>query len=121
MRGHEILRESTAKDWEEDIRFPKSLKTEDIILSKPPGKLEFYSESLAKTSRTIKRDALPEVDEKSGLTMRISSERATVPAAAGCQSRTLAQHAKGDVISWTRETPTARFWRLTATVRSRSG
>jgi trimethylamine-N-oxide reductase (cytochrome c) len=104
----------TAKDWEND---PPGLRKfyEDPIanpLSTPSGKLEFYSESLAKNfPHDMERQPIPKWIEK-GETHdeRVtSSDRAIMfPLLLMSNHGRWRVHAQADDISWTREAPTCK-------------
>jgi trimethylamine-N-oxide reductase (cytochrome c) len=103
----------TAKDWESD---PPGFRKfyEDPVknpLPTPTGKLEFYSERLAKHFPDDKeRPPYPQWIEK-GVTHdeRISSERAAMfPLLCMSNHGRWRTHSQGDDITWTRETPTGK-------------
>jgi trimethylamine-N-oxide reductase (cytochrome c) len=101
------------KDWEKDpagmIKFYQN--PENNPLPTPSGKLEFYSESLAKHFPDDKeRPPIPKWIEK-GVTHdeRLSGDRARAyPLIMISNHPRWRTHAQGDDISWTRETPTCK-------------
>jgi trimethylamine-N-oxide reductase (cytochrome c) len=104
---------SVAEDWEDD---PPGLRPfyddpEKNPLPTPTGKLEFYSEALAKNFPHDKeRPPVPKWIEK-GPTHdeRISSERAKMfPLLLMSNHGRWRVHAQADDISWTREAPTCK-------------
>jgi molybdopterin guanine dinucleotide-containing S/N-oxide reductase-like protein len=103
----------TAPDWEDDpaglIKFYKD--PEANPLSTPSGRLEFYSERLAKHFPDDKeRQPIPKWIEK-GVTHdeRISSDRARMfPLLMMSNHGRWRVHAQCDDISWTREAPTCK-------------
>lgn len=103
----------TAKDWEND---PPGFRKfyEDPVnnpLKTPSGKLEFYSERLAKYFPDDKeRPPFPQWIEKSEThDERLSSERAAMfPLLLMSNHGRWRTHAQGDDISWCRETPTGK-------------
>ncbi len=102
-----------AKDWESDPPgFRKFYEDPDNNpLKTPSGKLEFYSERLAKNFPNDKeRPPYPQWIEKSEThDERISSERAAMfPLLLMSNHGRWRTHAQGDDITWTRETPTCK-------------
>jgi molybdopterin guanine dinucleotide-containing S/N-oxide reductase-like protein len=103
----------TAKDWEKD---PVSISTfytdpENHPLETPTGKLEFYSEKLAKAFPTDnERQGIPKWFERTEThDERISSERADMfPLLCMSNHGRWRTHAQGDDITWTREIPTCK-------------
>ena len=104
---------STAKDWESDVPgFRKFYEDpENNTLATPSGKLEFYSERLAKHFPDDKeRPPIPKWIEKSEThDERLSSERAAMfPLLCMSNHGRWRTHAQGDDISWTREIVTCK-------------
>ncbi len=104
---------STAKDWESDVPgFRKFYEDpENNKLATPSGKLEFYSERLAKHVPDDKeRPPIPKWIEKSEThDERLSSERAAMfPLLCMSNHGRWRTHAQGDDISWTREIVTCK-------------
>ena len=103
----------TAKDWEKDppclIKFYED--PENNPLETPSGKLEFYSEALAKHFPDDKeRPPIPKWIER-GETHdeRLSGKRAKkYPLLMMSNHGRWRHHAQGDDISWTREAPTCK-------------
>ena len=103
----------TAKDWENDTPGFRKFYEDPVKnpLPTPTGKLEFYSERLAKYFPNDKeRPPSPQWIEKSEThDERISSERAAMfPLLLMSNHGRWRTHAQGDDISWTRETPTCK-------------
>jgi len=103
----------TAKDWEDDPPgFRKFYEDpEHNPLKTPSGKLEFYSERLAKYFPDDKeRPPSPQWIEKSEThDERISSEKAAMfPLLCMSNHGRWRTHAQGDDITWCRETPTGK-------------
>jgi anaerobic selenocysteine-containing dehydrogenase len=103
----------TAKDWEEDVSYWRKFyeDPEKYPIPTPTGKLEFYSEALAKHFPTdTERPPYPKWIEKSEMhDERISSNRAKVyPLLIVSNHGRWRVHSQCDDISWTRETPTCK-------------
>lgn len=104
----------TATDWQNDppgqIQFAKD--PDKHPLETPSGKLEFYSERLARHfPDDLERPPIPKWIEKSGMhDERISSERAKIyPLLLMSNHGRWRMHAQCDDISWTREIPTCKI------------
>jgi trimethylamine-N-oxide reductase (cytochrome c) len=102
-----------AKDWENDSPGFRKFYEDPVKnpLPTPTGKLEFYSERLAKHFPDDKeRPPYPKWIEKSEThDERISSERACMfPLLCMSNHGRWRTHAQGDDITWTRETPTGK-------------
>jgi molybdopterin guanine dinucleotide-containing S/N-oxide reductase-like protein len=102
-----------AKDWEKDTPGFRKFYEDPVKnpLPTPTGKLEFYSERLAKHFPDDKeRPPHPKWIEKSEThDERISSERACMfPLLMMSNHGRWRTHAQGDDITWTRETPTCK-------------
>ena len=104
---------STAEDWANDPPGFRQfyLDPEKFKLNTPSGKLEFYSEALAKAFPDDKeRGPIPKWIEKShNHDERLSSARARVyPLLIMSNHGRWRVHAQCDDITWTRETPTMK-------------
>lgn len=110
-KGYYVI--PVAPDWEKDpaglIKFYEDPETNP--LPTPSGKLEFYSERIAKYFPTdTERPPIPKWIEKSEMhDERISSKRAQVyPLLVMSNHGRWRVHAQCDDISWTREAPTCK-------------
>jgi trimethylamine-N-oxide reductase (cytochrome c) len=104
---------NTAEDWEEDAPGFRNFyeDPEKFPLATPTGKLEFYSESLAKAYPDDKeRPPIPKWIEKShNHDERLSSHRARMfPMLMMSNHGRWRVHAQCDDITWTREAPTCK-------------
>jgi molybdopterin guanine dinucleotide-containing S/N-oxide reductase-like protein len=102
-----------AKDWEDDVSYWRKFyeDPENNPLPTPTGKLEFYSESLAKHfPDDVERPPIPKWVEKSEMhDERVSSKRAKVyPLLIVSNHGRWRVHAQADDIPWTREALTCK-------------
>ncbi len=102
-----------AKDWEKDVSYWRKFyeDPEKNPLPTPSGKLEFYSERIAKYFPTdTERPPIPKWVEKSEMhDERLSSKRSSVyPLLIVSNHGRWRVHAQCDDIPWTREAPTCK-------------